>query len=312
MYIHLTRDHRITLAALLRAGHSKRYVARAIGVHHSTVCRELARNAVAIGRYHAGHANITARTRRKRSRTAYRSIESSPDLAYRIKQRLHPLVSPEVIAHDEPVSHTTIYAWLYRSRPDLCSLLPQRGKKRRHYGTKRAGIRGWTTKVHPIDERPRIVDQRLCIGDFEGDTVRGRNGSLLTLTDRKSRYEVAVKIPGEYCDSVHTAIVRRRNKLHAKSFTFDRGSCFSLWRMIERDTKAPVYFAHPRSPWERGTNENTNGRLRRIFRKRFDFGTMKQRDLDAVVWLMNHTKRKCLNWRTPCEVFEWCCTSVVN
>ncbi len=312
MYTHLTRDQRIALAALVRAGYSRKYAAGEIGVHHSTVYRELVRNPITKGRYHAGHADVLARMRRKRSRMAYRTIENNPDLAHRIEQRLHPLVSPEVIAHDETVSHMTVYAWLYRSRPDLCSRLPQRGKKRRRYGTKRTGIRGWTTKVRPIDMRPLVVDQRLRVGDFEGDTVRGRNGSLLTLTDRKSRYEVAVKIPGEYCDTVYAAIAVRRNKLRAQSFTFDRGSCFSLWQMIERDTKALVYFAHPRSPWERGTNENTNGRLRRMFRKRFDFATIKQRDVDAVVWLMNHTKRKCLDWRTPCEVFERCCTSDFN
>lgn len=312
MYTHLKRDKRIALAALLRAGYSKRYAAREIGVHHSTVCRELERNPIIKGRYHAGHADVLARVRRKRSKMAYRTIENDTELESRIAKRLHPLVSPEVIAHDEPVSHMTIYAWLYRSRPDLLPRLPQRGKIRRRYGSKRAGKQGWLQWVRSIDVRPLIADQRLRVGDFEGDTVRGRNGSLLTLTDRKSRYEVAAKIPGDYCDPVYAAIAARKNKLYAQSFTFDRGSCFSLWRMIEEDTKALVYFAHPRSPWERGTNENANGRLRRIFRKRFDFATVKQRDIDAVVRLMNHTKRKCLDWRTPCEVFERCCTSDFN
>lgn len=312
MYTHLTRDRRIALSALLRVGYSKRAAAREVGVHHTTVCRELARNPITKGRYHAGYADRLARARRKQSRVAYRRIENDPALTERIAQRIHPLVSPEVIAHDETVSHATIYAWLYRSRPDLLPRLPQRGKIRRRYGSKRAGKQGWLRWVRPIDDRPAFINQRQRVGDFEGDTVRGRNGSLLTLTDRKSRYEVAIKIPGEYCDPVHAAIAARKRKLHARSFTFDRGSCFSLWRMIERDTMAPVYFAHPRSPWERGTNENANGRLRRIFRKRFDFATVKQRDVDAVVRLMNHTKRKCLNWRTPCEVFERCCTSAFN
>lgn len=153
--------------------------------------------------------------------------------------------------------------------------LPQRGKKRRRYGSIRAGKQGWTTLVRPINERPLVANERLRIGDFEGDTIEGKNGSLLTLTDRKSRFEVAIKIPGDYCDSVYAAIAARKNSLRAKSFTFDRGSCFSLWRMIEDYAGAQVYFAHPCSPWERGTNENTNGRLRRIFRKRFDFATVK-------------------------------------
>lgn len=312
MYTHLKRDQRIALAALLRAGYSKRSAAREIGVHHATICRELARNPIAQGKYHAGHADAMARIRRKKARMRYRMIENDPDLGYCIAKRLHPLVSPEVIARDEPVSHVTIYAWLNRSRTDLLSRLPQRGKNRRRYGSKRAGKQGWTTLVRPIDERPAAIDRRMRVGDFEGDTIKGRNGSLLTLTDRKSRFEAAIKIPGDYCDPVHAAITARKDKLQAQSFTFDRGSCFSLWNMIERDTGAKVYFAHPRSPWERGTNENANGRLRRIFPKRFDFATVKQKDIDAVVRLMNHTKRKCLNWRTPCEVFKRCCTSGFN
>ena len=134
--------------------------------------------------------------------------------------------------------------------------------------------------------------------------MRGPKSSLLTLTDRKSRFEEAVIIPYEGCDPVHGEIIARKEKLEARSFTFDRGSAFSLWRRIERDMNAKVFFADPHAPWQRGTNENTNGRLRRVFPKGFDFDTITQRDVDAVVWLMNHTKRKCLNWRTPAEVFR--------
>jgi len=309
MYIHIRRDQRVALAALLRAGYSHRAVGRELGISQSTVSRELARNANDDGSYHAAHADVLARERRKNSKLEYRTIENDAALTARIERRMHPLVSPEVIAHDEPISVQTIYAWVYRSRHDLLPRLPQRGRRRRRYGSKRASKQGWTKHVHPIDQRPVSANHRSRIGHFEGDTVRGRNGALLTLTDRKSRFEVAVKVSGEWCDPVHAAITERTAFLHARSFTFDRGSCFSLWQMIEKDTKAKVFFAHPRAPWERGTNENSNGRLRRVFRKRFDFGTVTQRDIDATVALMNHTKRKCLNWRTPCEVFGKCCTS---
>ncbi|MHB1086891.1 MAG: IS30 family transposase [Minisyncoccota bacterium] len=309
MYQHISKEQRAVIAALRRHGESDSEIARVLGVHRATIGRELRRNAQTDGSYHASHADVLARERRKRSKLAYRSIENDAALAERIERRMHPLVSPEVIAHDESVTHQTIYAWVYRSRHDLLPLLPHRGRRRRRYGSKRASKQGWTQHVHPIDERPISADKRLRVGHFEGDTVRGRNGDLLTLTDRKSRFEVAVKVPGEWCDSVHAAIAERKEMLDARSFTFDRGSCFSLWQMIEKDTGAPVFFAHPRAPWERGTNENSNGRLRRVFRKRCDFGTVTQRDVDATVSLMNHTKRKCLNWRTPCEVFGKCCTS---
>ena len=309
MYHHTTQEEKTALAALLRAGYSQRSAAKELGINQSSVSRELARNTKTGTSYHAGRAQQMADDRRVMSKTAARSIERDPALAHRIEAQLHPLVSPEVIAHDESVCHETIYAWIYRSRPDLKVRLPQRGKKRRRYGSKREAKQGWTKDVRSIHTRGSGAARRSRTRHFEGDTLRGDREALLTLTDRKSRFEDAVKIPYEGCDPVHGAILTRQKKLAARSFTFDRGSCFSLWRMIERDTNARVYFADPHAPWQRGTNENTNGRLRRVFPKGTDFSTITQRDVDRVVRLMNHTKRKCLNWRTPCEVFHGRCTS---
>lgn len=304
MYHHITKDTRTALAALLRAGLSQRDAARELGINQSSISRELDRNTEKEKDYHATTATVMARERRMESKTAFRKIEYDPERAHRIESCLHPLVSPEVVAHEEGIAHETIYAWIYRSRPDLKTQLPQRGKKRRRYGSKREKKQGWTQDVRSIRERSLGAEHRSRTRHFEGDTVRGPASSLLTLTDRKSRFEEAVIIPYEGCDPVHTEILARKEKLEARSFTFDRGSAFSLWRRIERDTNAKVFFADPHAPWQRGTNENTNGRLRRVFPKGFDFDTITQRDLDAVVWLMNHTKRKCLNWRTPAEVFE--------
>ncbi|TSC73929.1 MAG: transposase for insertion sequence element ISApl1 [Parcubacteria group bacterium Gr01-1014_33] len=309
MYHHIKRDDRVALAILLRQGYSQAAAARAMGKHPSSLSRELTRNTREKGSYHARSATMYARERRKNAKVAYRKIENDAVLAARIETRLHPLVSPEVIAHDTWVSYETIYGWIHRSRPDLKALLPQRGKKRRRYGSKREAKQGWTRDVRSIEARPVGAMRRSRVGHFEGDTIRGRNGALLTLTDRKSRFEVAVRVPNGGCDPVYAALTERRENLHARSFTFDRGSEFSLWRMIERGTDTRVYFAHPRAPWQRGTNENSNQRLRRVFPKRFDFATIIQRDVDAVVWLMNHTKRKCLNWRTPCRMFRRCCAS---
>ncbi len=304
MYHHITQDERVALATLLRAGYSQRKAAEELGINQSSISRELDRNTRDGNPYHASSARVLARERRAESKTKYQKIEHDPALAQRIASRLHPLVSPEVVAHDEKVSHETIYAWIYRSRPDLKIKLPQRGKKRRRYGSKREKKQGWTQ-----DGRSLGAEHRSRTGHFEGDTVRGPKSSLLTLTDRKSRFEEAVKIPNEGCDPVHEAIVARKEKLAARSYTFDRGSAFSLWRRIEADTNTKIFFADPRAPWQRGTNENTNGRLRRVFPKGFDFDTITQRDIDRILYLMNHTKRKCLNWRTPCEVFRGRCAS---
>jgi IS30 family transposase len=311
MYSHLTRDRRAALAALLHAGVCQAAAARELGIHPATVSRELHRNQQD-GRYHAAVANRLARERRQKAKVHERKIENDPALALRIVSRLHPLVSPEVIAHDEDVCHESIYAWIYRSRPDLTMQLPQRGRKRRRYGSKREHKQGWTKDIRSIHDRSPAAANRSRVGHFEGDTVRGvreTSAALLTLTDRKSRFEVAVKIPNEGCDAVHAVMLREQKRLGARSLTFDRGSCFALWQMIERHTGVRIYFADAHAPWQRPTNENTNGRLRRVFPKGTDFASVTEREVQRTVRLMNHTKRKCLSWRTPCEVWGRCCTS---
>ncbi len=277
--------------------------AEEIGVTQPTLSRELGRNAREDGWYHPLHADARSCRRRAASKRSERKIENDPALARRIEQKLQPLASPEVVAHDEGIHHGTIYDWIGRSRPDLKRMLPQRGRKLRRYGAKRGKKVGWTRDVRSIHEHCPGAAHRGRLWHFEGDTLRGRRGALLTLTDRKSCYEAAVLMPDEFSDDMHLTIVAQNKMLRPRSFTFDRGSCFSRWRMIERDTKAKVYFAGPHAPWQRPTNENTNGRLRCAFHKRFDFGTITQRDVDRVIRFMNHTKRKCLNWRTPAEVF---------
>lgn len=309
MYHHITRDQRTALTALLRSGYSQRRAGRELGLNQSSISRELKRNKDENDLYHVPPADWLARDRRRQSKIAYRKIENNSTLASRIEIRLDPLTSPEVIAQDEPVSHESIYAWIYRSRPDLKSKLPQRGRKRRRYGSKREQKQGWTKEVRAIESRPVGAEHRSRTRHFEGDTLRGKHGALLTHTDRKSRFEIAHKVETEGADQAHAVIIANPHLANARTITYDRGSTFALWRMIERDTSATVYFANARHPWERGTNENTNGRLRRVYPKGFDFATITQQDLDVVVWLMNHTKRKCLNWRTPCEMFGQCCTS---
>jgi len=310
MYTHLNCDQRAALAVLLRTGHTKAETARTLGVNRSTVGRELVRNAQADGSYHTAHARVLARKRRGVSKQSARLLENNERLADCVEALLHPLVSPEVIAHALGVTHETIYAWIDRSRPDLRTRLPRRGKKRRRYGSKRQQKQGWTRLVRSIDERPDIARERGRVGDFEGDTVRGRNGAILTHTDRMSRYEILHKIENEGCDAIHAAIKEDERLLSAETITYDRGSGFAIWRMIEHETGASVYFAHPHAPQERPTNENSNERVRRVYEKGADLGMVSQEDLEELADFMNHTPRKCLDWRTPCAVYEKaCCTS---
>ena len=143
------------------------------------------------------------------------------------------------------------------SKKDLAVLLPQRGRVRHTYG-KKEKYQGWT----------KSAENRSWVGHWEGDTIVGRDRArLLTHVDRKSRFLVATILSDGHAETVHRATVKAFKKVPCRSITYDRGSEFALWRLIERDTKATVYFARAHAPWKRGTNENTNGLLRRSFPK---------------------------------------------
>lgn len=300
MHTHRTRDERVALAALLREGFNQSEAAEHLGVHRSTVCRELKRNARPDGSYHATHADCLARDRRKQAKKGMRLLENNERLMTVAEALLDPLVSPKVIGHCLGLHHQTLYDWLYRSRPDLLGRLPQRGRKRRRYGSKRAKKQGWTKHVRSIEERPAP--------GWEGDTIKGSTRARILTHVHTSLYTVADLMPDGTADSVHATLKGR--SFGGETITYDRGSEFALWRMIERDTDATVFFAEPHHPWQRGKNENTNGRLRRHFPKRSDFRTVSKRELADVVDLMNHTPRESLGWRTPCATYgKACCNS---
>jgi len=309
MYKHITLDERFLLAALIKADYEQLDIAETIGRSSSSISREISRNSRADGVYEPRHAHKLSKLRRKSSKINSRKIENDKQLSKRIERRLHPLVSPEAIAHDEGVCHETIYAWVYRTRPDLKNKLPQRGRKRRRYGSKRGKKQGWTANVRNIEEQPAGAKNRSRVGHFEGDTIKLKGGAILTHTDRKSRYEIAHLVPDETADVAYEIIKNSKQIKSAKSITYDRGSTFALWRMIEKQIDGKVYFANAHHPWERGTNENSNQRLRRVFPKGTKYNTITEKDVAEVVRIMNHTKRKCLNWRTPYEVFTGRCTS---
>ncbi len=300
MHRHFNREDRIALGALKRAGVSNAEIGRQLGFNRSSIGREWKRNQKPQGGYHALNADIQAVIRRQQAKREYRIIDTT--LGSAIEAQLHPLVSPEVVAYRLGIHHQTIYNWLYRERHDLLPALPQRGRKRRRYGSKQALKQGWTRQVKSIDERPESEVS------WEGDTVKGGTKyQLLTHVERTSLYLRADLIPNGTADVVHATL---KAVPLTGTITYDRGSEFALWNMIERDTDTTIFFADAHAPWQRGKNENTNGRLRRLFPKRFDFGTMKQKQLDAVVHLMNHTERKSLGFKTPCSVYgRACCSS---
>lgn len=309
MYKHFTLDERFMLASYLNIDYEYLDIAEVMGRSISSISREVLRNCRPDGKYEPRYAHKMAKLRRKLSKRGFRKIENNAKLASQIEGRLNPLVSPEVIAHEEKISHETIYSWIYRVRPDLKIELPQRGKKRRRYGSKREKKQGWTQNVRSIEKQPLGAKNRSRIGHFEGDTIRLDGGAILTHTDRKSRFEIAHLVKDEKAETAYEEIKNDNNLKRAKSITYDRGSTFALWRMIEKQISGRIYFANAHHPWERGTNENSNQRLRRIFPKGTKYNNITKEDVERVVWIMNHTKRKCLNWRTPYEVFMGRCTS---
>lgn len=296
MHNHLNRDARITLGALLRAGLNQSQIAEQLGVHRSTISRELQRNRMSSEKYHAPHAHNKSRKRRRNSKKEYLLIEHNPQLQKQIELLLNPLVSPEVIGHILGIHHQTIYSWITRSHPELLVQLPQRGRKRRRYGSRRSKKQGWTRHVrsiHDMSSSPLV---------WEGDTILGSTKTrILTHVEQTSLFLRADVIPNGTADAVQTVL---KKKPLPGDILYDRGSEFALWRMIEKNMNGLVYFCDAHAPWQRGKNENTNGRLRRVFPKRSNFDMISPSQLRSVVHLMNNTPRKSLGWRTPQEVYQ--------
>jgi len=293
---HINTEDYPVIASVLRSGYKQKDIADVLGFTEGAISKEINRNKDSDGAYRAHSARKKARERRRESKVSYRKIDTNPKLVKIIEERLEPLVSPEVVAHEVGLHHQTIYSWIYERRNDLLKQLPQRGRKRRRYGSKRAKKQGWTQKVKSIHDKP---DTEVL---WEGDTIKGKTRSrVLTHVEATSLYTRADLMSDGTADSVHDTL---KKKPINDNIVYDRGSEFALWKMIERDCDIEVFFADPHSPWQRGKNENTNGRLRRVFPKKFDFDTITDKQLDEVVHKMNHTPRKSLNWRTPAEVYE--------
>lgn len=310
MYQHINHDIRVALVALKKAGLSNAECAREIGVHRSTIGRELLRNSSDNNEYSVRYANKHSLEKRKHSKLKYRSIENNKEVILQIEGFLKLRTSPEQIAGTYNIStHTTIYSWIKRSRPDLRQYLRRKGKKRRVYGTSHIKSRYQANK-RSIHERPMIVQKRYRVGDWEGDTARGkdRKSALLVYTERKSGFVEADRLKRATSDAVHTATKVLLSNTIIHTITYDNGSEFALHKMIERDLGVNVYFADKGKPYQRGTNENSIGLLREFFPKAINFGNVTDRQVSEAVWNINHRPRKRHSWRTPCEVYGGCCT----
>lgn len=326
-FAHLTQDERYRIETLLEEKYTYREIARAVKRDISVISREVRRNKRSDGGYCASTAERRKDKRRLLSKYGSRIIENDARLGTLIEELLRGSHdengdwSPEVIANTTlkgQVSHATIYLWIKRSRRDLVHLLPNQGRRRATYGS--LATRKFREQSLPsIEMRPDSVESRKELGHFEGDTVVLKEGRLHTLVERKSRFLIAdlttIRGPGLAMQISESAIVNLSDLPlgYRQTITYDQGSEFAWWDEMEKGLRGTkVYFAHARSPWERGTNERTNGLIRRYFPKGSRAVKVNTDIIAKVVWMLNHRPRKILQWRTPCEVFGRCCTSSLN
>jgi transposase, IS30 family len=337
-YKQLVRDQRASIAALSKEGMSIRQIASAVGVNPSTVSRELKRNKCKQTQaYTPSTATKLSKQRRVDTNKHQIKIIRGGRLWEHIVEKMTiDNWSPQQIAGrmkvdwdkldlEHTVTHETIYKWLYNLAKDkndpnynsdlelknqlTLTLRYNKGKYRRRHGTRQRRKECEEMKKNRIDTRPTIIETRERVGDWEGDTIVGGEKSqhILTHVDRRSGYLMADKL--DHATALETqlkTLARFRllpeDKKH--SLTYDNGVQFSLHQGTEQKSGIPIFFAHPYHSWERGTNENTNGLLRRYYPKGSMFNHITQPQLDQTVKLINNRPRKRLNYLTPYEVFE--------
>lgn len=318
-YQHITLKERYVIYHLRLMRLSFREIGRRLERHHTTIAREVKRNRPTRGVYWDQFAHDKAIERKKRPRHLRR--QSHPPLVEYVHTQLRQDWSPATIAArikiDFPrraamrISAEGIYQWIYQDAREGGSLYLhclRRHKKRRRQGRYGSG-RGLIPGRVSIDERPAHVDRRNRFGHWEADTVAGAksSGGIATHVERKSRLLLAGKLADQRAVTFNQTTCRLFADLPErwkKSLTVDNGKEFSLFKGIENETGMKVYFADPYSPWQRGTNENTNGLIRHYFPKGVNWKTVTEQMLTAVVDKLNNRPRKCLGYRTPLEVFS--------
>jgi IS30 family transposase len=302
-YHHLTPIQRENLAIGLNLGKSISSIAKDIGVDKSTVSREVRRNGCG-DTYSGVNAQSAYQKRREKCRRRFKLSDMI------LRQKLYTSIlatwSPEQAVNrlKLDISVPTVYRAIRDGR--LPGVTP---KNLRHKGKRRKSSnveekRGKIPDTVPMDARPKSADSRSRYGHFEGDTVLGRKGGscLLTMVDRKSRFLIADKLESKTADEVERVSARIMQGITMRSITVDNGKEFACHKEMKEKLGVGIYFAPPRQPWQRGTNENTNGLLREFIPKGKSMDDMTQQQLDNFVWLINNRPRKCLGWRTPLEV----------
>jgi len=322
----LTLAEREEISRGVAAGQSLRTIAKMLGRAPSTISREINRNG---GRqaYRANKAEQAAWDRAHRVKTC--KLAKNRALALIVAEKLQLEWSPRQIAgwlkytypdnENYQVSHETIYLTLFiQARGALKKELIQylrkpRAMRRSRHHTQKTKDHGRISNTVSIRERPAEVEDRAVPGHWEGDLICGSNNSqIATLVERHTRLVMLVRVPSKDTKTVINALIRQAHKLPRelyKSLTWDRGKEMADHQRFTLATDIKVYFCDPQQPWQRGSNENTNGLLRQYFPKGMDLSNIHQNRLNAVARRLNERPRETLQFRTPAERFAQCVAS---
>jgi IS30 family transposase len=323
----LALAEREEVSRAVAAGHSMRSMATSLGRAPSTISREIARNG-GQGCYRASRAEQAAWDRARRPKTC--KLAENRTLAHIVANKLQVQWSPEQIAGwlqrtypgDESyqVSHETIYRSLFiQARGALKKELLEhlrrtRVMRRSRHHTQKTDNHGRITDAVSISERPATVEDRALPGHWEGDLLFGsKNSQIATLVERHTRYVMLVKVASKDTETVIDALIKNARKLPQElyqSLTWDRGKEMADHKRFTLATDIKVYFCDPQNPWQRGTNENTNGLLRQYFPKGTDIAAYSQAKLNAVARRLNERPRKTLNYETPAERYRQSVASI--
>lgn len=316
---HLSEGQRYEISALLRAHLTKTEIAAIVGVHKSTITRELKRNCyLGTSLYYPSFAQRqTENRRRSRSSNFKRSTPKS------IFETARQLIVGEQYSPEQVVgycrlhgirmcSHETLYKWIWKDKRcggDVYLYLRHRGKKYRKRGAVNNSRRHIPNAID-ISERPVIVDQRTRFGDFEIDTIVGASSHqhILTVVERKAGLLFMARLreptAREAADRLIEILSPLAGRGYVKTITADNGLQFAQHERVSSILGAKMYFAHPYHSWERGTNENTNGLIRQYLPKKTNFDNYSDQDLNEIQMKLNSRPRKRLGYSTPNEIFK--------
>ena len=311
-YKQLAREERYQIYSLNKEGLSQKAIADHLGRSPSTISRELKRNKGLKG-YRPKQAQSLSDNRRRHSAKFHKvTDEVRQQIEGLIRQELSPQQVVDYLEKHKGLSlhHETIYQLIYADKAaggDWYKHLRIMSKPyRKRYGS--YDRRGKLKNRVSIDERPLVVDLQKRIGDWEGDTIIGRNrkSALLTLVERKTLYTIIVKITGKRADILADNAIEALRPLsdRFKTLTLDNGLEFSAHERISKELGVKIYFAHPYSSWERGINENTNGLIRQYFPKGMDLNRVTEEQIQFVMNRLNNRPRKSRGNKSPNELFK--------